>query len=194
MNRASWTKQYRGDYPIFWLIFNSIKLMGGIADHIVEYIVFDLYANISWIYIGESCFSWITFLQMHLNLILSCFIFNVQTFGFGSCRWKFVFSCFIIVILDMKLIGVVYCIGRDYHQTVFVLEDLLVRKYPNGRMFGFVLSSASSFKTALSIVGNEKHLETIKEGKSSILFATLQDGTVKIGQNTVVSIIFIQSD
>lgn len=90
----------------------------------------------------------------------------------------------------MKLIGVVYCIGRDYHQTVFVL----VRKYPNGRMFGFVLSSASSFKTALSIVGNEKHLETIKEGKSSILFATLQDGTVKIGQNTVVSIIFIQSD
>lgn len=94
----------------------------------------------------------------------------------------------------MKLIGVVYCIGRDYHQTVFVLEDLLVRKYPNGRMFGFVLSSASSFKTALSIVGNEKHLETIKEGKSSILFATLQDGTVKIGQNTVVSIIFIQSD
>lgn len=96
----------------------------------------------------------------------------------------------------MKLIGVVYCIGRDYHQTVFVLEDLLVRKYPNGRMFGFVLSSASSFKTALSIVGNEKHLETMKEGKSSILlkFAILQDGTVKIGQNTVVSIIFIQSD
>lgn len=82
--------------------------------------------------------------------------------------------------------------------TVFVLEDLLVRKYPNGGMFGtgFVLSSASSFKTALSIVVNEKHLETIKEGKSSILlkFATLQDGTVKIGQNTVVSIIFIQSD
>lgn len=98
----------------------------------------------------------------------------------------------------MKLIGVVYCIGTDYHQTVFVLEDLLVRKYPNGGMFGtgFVLSSASSFKTALSIVGNEKHLETMKEGKSSILlkFATLQDGTVKIGKNTVVSIIFIQSD
>lgn len=98
----------------------------------------------------------------------------------------------------MKLIGVVYCIGRDYHQTVFVLEDLLVRKYPNGGMFGtgFVLSSASSVKTALSIVVNEKHLETMKEGKSSILlkFAILQDGTVKIGQNTVLSIIFIQSD
>lgn len=96
----------------------------------------------------------------------------------------------------MKLIGVVYCIGTDYHQTVFVLEDLLVRKYPNGGMFGtgFVLSSASSFKTALSIVGNEKHLETMKEGPILLKFATLQDGTVKIGQNTVVSIIFIQSD
>lgn len=73
---------------------------------------------------------------------------------------------------------------------MFVLEDLLVRKYPNGGMFGtgFALSSASSFKTVLSIVVNEKHLGTIKEGKSFILlkFATLQDGTVKIGQNTVV--------
>lgn len=29
------------------LIFNLIKLKGGIADQIVEYIVFDLYANIS---------------------------------------------------------------------------------------------------------------------------------------------------
>ncbi|XP_052692281.1 uncharacterized protein LOC128171885 [Crassostrea angulata] len=74
--------------------------------------------------------------------------------------------------------------------TLFIMEDLLVRRYANGGMFGtgFALSSASSFKTVISIVVNEKHLQTIREGMSFILlkFATLQDGTVKIGQNTVV--------
>lgn len=80
--------------------------------------------------------------------------------------------------------------------TLFIMEDLLVRRYANGGMFGtgFALSSASSFKTVISIVVNEKHLQTIREGMSFILlkFATLQDGTVKIGQNTVVSRFFFQ--
>lgn len=71
---------------------------------------------------------------------------------------------------------------------MFVLEDIL--------MVVIALSSASSFKTVMSVVVNEKHLKTIREGMSFILlkFATLLDGTVKIGQNTVVSIIFIQCD
>lgn len=63
-------------------------------------------------------------------------------------------------------------------------------------MVGIALSSASSFKTVMPVVVNEKHLKTIRGGMSFILlkFATLLDGTVKIGQNTVVSIIFIQCD
>lgn len=50
----------------------------------------------------------------------------------------------------------------------------------------FALTSDSSFKTIMSLVVNEKHLQTITQGTSFILltFATLQDGTVKIGQNT----------
>lgn len=50
----------------------------------------------------------------------------------------------------------------------------------------FALTSDSSFKTIMSLVVNEKHLQMITQESSFILlkFATLQDGTVKIGQNT----------
>lgn len=50
----------------------------------------------------------------------------------------------------------------------------------------FALTSDSSFKTIMSLVVNEKHLQMITQESSFILlkFATLHDGTVKIGQNT----------
>lgn len=50
----------------------------------------------------------------------------------------------------------------------------------------FALTSDSSFKTIMSLVVNEKHLQMITQESSFILlkFATLRDGTVKIGQNT----------
>lgn len=56
-----------------------------------------------------------------------------------------------------------------------MLEDLLVRKYFNGGMFGigFVLLFVFLFKIVILIVGNEKYLEIIKEGKSFILFVIL---------------------
>lgn len=52
-----------------------------------------------------------------------------------------------------------------------MLEDLLVRKYFNGGMFGigFVLLFVFLFKIVFLIVGNEKYLEIMKEGKSFIL-------------------------
>lgn len=123
--------------------------------------------------------------------------------------WNFSLSSISIALLSqvclflLKIINISWDSQLDYNWycllfwqgpsplTLFIMEDLLVRRYANGGMFGtgFALSSASSFKTVISIVVNEKHLQTSREGMSFILlkFATLQDGTVKIGQNTVVS-------
>lgn len=135
---------------------------------------------------------------MHLKLILSRPVY-IQCANFWFLKGQILIFFFLFYYCHIGHETNSYCLL--YWQgpsplTVFVLEDLLVRKYPNGGMFGtgFALSSASSFKTVLSVVVNEKHLGTIKEGKSFILlkFATLQDGTVKIGQNTVVSIILFQ--
>lgn len=77
---------------------------------------------------------------------------------------------------------------------MFVLEDLVVRKYATGEQtFGtsWMLSSDSGFETLKQVIVHEKHLNVLKKMSALVVikYTTLEDGTLKIGQQTVVSLI-----
>lgn len=77
---------------------------------------------------------------------------------------------------------------------MFVLEDLVARKYATGEQtFGtsWMLSSDSGFETLKQVIVHEKHLNVLKKMSAFVVikYATLEDGTLKIGQHTVVSLI-----
>ena len=76
--------------------------------------------------------------------------------------------------------------------TVYVLEDVMLRQYASGGQYGtaFCTTSPQDYKKIIPLIVNEKNLSTVKEDKSFVLlkYIVLQDGTIKIGQQTVVSI------
>ena len=76
--------------------------------------------------------------------------------------------------------------------TVYVLEDVMLSQYASGGQYGttFCTTSPQDYKKITPLIVNEKNLSTVKEDKSFVLlkYIVLQDGTVKIGQQTVVSI------
>lgn len=74
--------------------------------------------------------------------------------------------------------------------TVFVLEELLVRRYANG---GIWFCPDSSFKTTMSV--NEKHLQTIRQEMNSFCWSLrlCRMELWKYGR-TLVSRFFIQCD
>ena len=76
--------------------------------------------------------------------------------------------------------------------TVYVLEDVMLRQYASGGQYGtaFCTTSPQDYKKNTPLIVNKKNLLTVKEDKSFVLlkYIVLQDGTVKIGQQTVVSI------
>ncbi|XP_061191021.1 uncharacterized protein LOC133199187 [Saccostrea echinata] len=74
--------------------------------------------------------------------------------------------------------------------TIHVLENVLLRRYGNGTQFGttYIVSSDTAYRTVKTLVIHEKHLNTIKASQNYVVLKviTLQDGTVKIGQQSVV--------
>lgn len=76
--------------------------------------------------------------------------------------------------------------------TIFVAEDVLERKYSNGGVYGtsFVASAVSEFSSIITVIIHEKHMKVLQKEKSFIVmkFVTLQDGTLKIGVQSVVSL------
>lgn len=74
--------------------------------------------------------------------------------------------------------------------TIFVAEDVLERKYSNGGVYGtsFVASSVSEFSSIIPVIIHEKHMRVLQKEKSYIVmkFVTLQDGTLKIGVQSVL--------
>lgn len=75
--------------------------------------------------------------------------------------------------------------------TVFVVEDVLERKYSNGGVYGtsYTASSVSQFSNISPIIVHEKHMSVLKKDRSFILmkYVTLQDRTLKTGIQSVVS-------
>lgn len=69
--------------------------------------------------------------------------------------------------------------------TVFVVEDVLERKYGNGGVYetSYAASSVNQYSNISPIIIHEKHMGVLKNYKSFILmkYVTLQDGTLKIG-------------
>eukprot|EP00105_Crassostrea_gigas_P010405 XP_011425676.2 PREDICTED: uncharacterized protein LOC105327078 [Crassostrea gigas] len=75
--------------------------------------------------------------------------------------------------------------------TMFVLEDLVVRKYATGEQtFGtsWMLSSDSGFESLKQVIVHEKHIKVLKKMSAYVVirYTALEDGTLKIGQQTVV--------
>lgn len=76
---------------------------------------------------------------------------------------------------------------------MFVLEDLVVRKYATGEQtFGtsWMLSSDSGFESLKQVIVHEKHIKVLKKMSAYVVirYIALEDGTLKIGQQTVVSL------
>lgn len=75
--------------------------------------------------------------------------------------------------------------------TIFVVEDVLERKYSNGDVYGtsYAASSVNQYSNISPIIIHEKHMGVLKKDKSFILmkYVTLQDGTLKFGIQSVVS-------
>lgn len=76
--------------------------------------------------------------------------------------------------------------------TIFVVEDVLERKYCNGGVYGtsYAASSVNQYSNISPIIIHEKHMGVLKKDMSFILmkYVTLQDGTLKIGIQCVVSV------
>lgn len=74
--------------------------------------------------------------------------------------------------------------------TIFVVEDVLERKYSNGGIYGtsYAASSVNQYGSISPIIIHEKHMGVLKKDKSFILmkYVTLQDGTLKIGIQSVL--------
>ena len=82
---------------------------------------------------------------------------------------------------------------------MYVLEDMSKRSYSTGGQFGttHVVSSNTQYQTISGmIVHHEKEMGAMKTNKAYILmkFLLLQDGTIKVSQNTIVSGIFFQNN
>lgn len=78
---------------------------------------------------------------------------------------------------------------------MFVLEDLVVKKYATGEQtFGtsWMLSSDSGFESLKQVIVHEKHVKVMKKMSAYvvIMYTALEDGTLKIGQQTVVSLYY----
>lgn len=76
---------------------------------------------------------------------------------------------------------------------MFVLEDLVVKKYATGEQtFGtsWMLSSDSGFESLKQVIVHEKHVKVMKKMCAYVVirYTALEDGTLKIGQQTVVSL------
>lgn len=76
---------------------------------------------------------------------------------------------------------------------MFVLEDLVVRKYATGEQtFGtsWMLSSDSGFESLKQVIVHEKHIKVLKKMSAYVVirYTALEDGTLKIGQQTVVHV------
>ena len=77
---------------------------------------------------------------------------------------------------------------------MYVLEDMSKRTYSTGGQFGttHVVSSNKQYQTISGMIMHEKQMGAMKTNKAYILmtFVLLQDGTIKVWQNTIVSGIF----
>lgn len=80
---------------------------------------------------------------------------------------------------------------------MYVLEDMSKRSYSTGGQFGttHVVSSNTQYQTISGMIVHEKQMGAMKTNKAYILmkFLLLQDGTIKVSQNTIVSGIFFFS-
>ncbi|XP_062610877.1 uncharacterized protein LOC134272683 isoform X2 [Saccostrea cucullata] len=75
--------------------------------------------------------------------------------------------------------------------TMFVLEDVVTRRYANGEQsYGtsWMVSSDTNYKTLKQVIVHEKHLKMLKKMTAFLVvrYTLLEDGTVKLGQQTVV--------
>ena len=75
--------------------------------------------------------------------------------------------------------------------TVYVLEDMSKRSYSTGGQFGMthVVSSNTQYQTISGMIVHEKQMGAMKTNKAYILmkFLLLQDGTIKVSKNTIIS-------
>ena len=80
---------------------------------------------------------------------------------------------------------------------MYVLEDSR-RSYSIGGQFGttHVVSSNTQYQTISGMIIHEKQMGAMKTNKAYILmtFVLLQDGTIKVSQDTIVSGIFFQNN
>lgn len=74
------------------------------------------------------------------------------------------------------------------------MVDVLERKYSNGGVYGtfYVASFVNQFSNIIPIIIQEKHMRVLLNEKTFILmkYMTLQDGTLRIGVQPVVSLNF----
>ncbi|XP_061190016.1 uncharacterized protein LOC133197843 [Saccostrea echinata] len=74
--------------------------------------------------------------------------------------------------------------------TIYVVEDVLQRKYSNGGVYGttYATTSANDFRSITALISHEKHLPLLQCGKTYIAlkYMSLQDGSIKLGQQTVL--------
>ena len=79
--------------------------------------------------------------------------------------------------------------GKSLLITVYVLEDMSKRSYSTGGQFGMthVVSSNTQYQTISGMIVHEKQMGAMKTNKAYILmkFLLLQDGTIKVSQNTI---------
>ena len=79
--------------------------------------------------------------------------------------------------------------------TVYVLEDMSKRSYSTGGQFGttHVVSSNTQYQTISEMIIHEKQMGATNKAYILMKFLLLQDGTIKVSQNTIISGIFFQN-
>ena len=82
--------------------------------------------------------------------------------------------------------------GKSLPITVYVLEDNSKRSYSTGGQFGttHVVSSNTQYQTISEMIVHEKQMGATNKAYILMTFLLLQDGTIEVSQNTIVSGIF----